>query len=75
VAGTAQGGSLIITFTAGDGQTAPVLPDTVVIDGNTVDVTSNAFTFGPLAVGDHTVVINDFTVPFTISACPPPRAG
>jgi hypothetical protein len=68
--GTAGGGSIVITWTAGVGQTAPVLPATVVIDGNTVNVTGNPFIFGPLEVGDHTVLLNDFTFPANVSACP-----
>jgi hypothetical protein len=54
VAGTAQGGSLTVTFTAGAGQTEPVLPATVTIDGNAIPVTSNPFTYGPLTAGVHT---------------------
>jgi hypothetical protein len=69
VPGTAQGGSLIVTFTAGYGQTAPVLPDTITVDGNTLDVTSNPFTSGPYSVGLHSVTIEGFTGPFTVAAC------
>lgn len=72
VSGTAQGGSLIVTFTAGVGQTAPVLPDTIVVDGNTLDVTSNPFTSGPYSVGVHSVTIEGFTGPFTVAACAVP---
>jgi hypothetical protein len=54
VPGTAQGGSLTITFTAGAGQTEPVPPASVTIDGNAIPVTSNPFTFGPLSAGVHT---------------------
>jgi hypothetical protein len=60
--GTAQGGSLIITFSNGT-------PDTVVIDGNTVAVTSNPFTSGPYTVGSHSVTLEGFAAPFTIAAC------
>lgn len=62
VPGSAQGGSVVITFTGGT-------PDTVVIDGNTVDVTSNPFTYGPLTVGDHSITIEGFDWPLTVSAC------
>lgn len=64
VPGSAQGGSVVITF-------ADVRPDTVVIDGNTVDVTSNPFTYGPLTVGDHRMTIEGFDWPLTIAACVP----
>jgi hypothetical protein len=68
VAGTAQGGSVTVTFTAGAGQTAPVLPASVTIDGHVIPVTSNPFTFGPLSVGVHTfnLSINGL---LTIPAC------
>jgi hypothetical protein len=69
VPGTAQGGSLIVTFTAGNGQTAPVLPDTIAVDGNTLDVTSNPFISGAYSAGLHSVTIEGFTGPFTIKAC------
>jgi hypothetical protein len=62
VPGTAQGGSLIITFSNGT-------PDTVVIDGNSVAVTSNPFTSGPYTVGGHSVTLEGFAAPFTIAAC------
>jgi len=65
VAGTAQGGSLIITFANGT-------PDAVVIDGNTLAVTSNPFTSGPYDAGDHSVTLEGFTAPFTIKACAAP---
>jgi hypothetical protein len=58
-----------VTFTAGYGQTAPVLPDTITVDGNTLDVTSNPFTSGPYSVGSHSVTIQGFTGPFTVAAC------
>lgn len=64
VPGSAQGGSVMITFAGGT-------PDTVVIDGNTVDVTSNPFTYGPLTVGDHRITIEGFVWPLTITACIP----
>jgi|GEM_PF-3107275 len=70
--GTAQGGSLIVTFTAGYGQTAPVLPDSIAVDGNTLAVTGNPFISGPYTVGLHTVTIQGFTGPFTVSACAVP---
>jgi hypothetical protein len=60
--GTAQGGSLIITFSNGT-------PDTVVIDGNTVAVSSTPFTSGPYTVGNHSVTLEGFDAPFTIRAC------
>jgi hypothetical protein len=53
---------VVITF-------AGVWADTVVVDGNTVDVTSNPFTYGPLTVGDHRVTIEGFVGPVTIAAC------
>jgi hypothetical protein len=71
-AGTGQGGSLIVTFTAGYGQTAPVLPDTIAVDGNTLAVTSNPFISGPYSIGLHTVTIQGFTGPFTVAACAAP---
>ncbi len=60
--GSAQGGSVMITFAGGT-------PDTVVIDGNTVDVTGNPFTYGPLTVGDHRITVEGFVWPVTITAC------
>ncbi|HUZ69881.1 MAG TPA: hypothetical protein VMU65_09235 [Candidatus Saccharimonadales bacterium] len=60
--GTAQGGSLIITFSNGT-------PATVVIDGNTVAVTSNPFTSGPYNVGQHSVILEGFNAPFNIPEC------
>jgi hypothetical protein len=50
-------------------------PDTITIDGNSLDVDSNPFTFGPLTVGEHTFIVEDFDGSFTIGACPPPTAG
>ena len=64
VPGSAQGGSVMITFAGGT-------PDTVVIDGNTVDVTSNPFTYGPLTVGDHKITVEGFVWPLTMAACVP----
>jgi len=76
VPGTAQGGSLTVTWTAGAGQTAPVVPDTITVDGNVIDVTGNPFTSGPYTVGDHSFTYagapegpNGGQLPFTISAC------
>jgi hypothetical protein len=76
VLGTAQGGSLVITWTAGYGQDAPVVPDTITVDGNTLDVTGNPFTSGPYSVGRHSFTYpggegpsGDGSFPFTISAC------
>jgi hypothetical protein len=63
VPGSAQGGSVTITFTNGT-------PDTIVIDGNTVNVASNPFTFGPLTAGNHTVILEGFNAGFTVAACP-----
>jgi hypothetical protein len=79
VPGTAQGGSLIITWTAGVGQAAPVVPDTITVDGGTpIDVTSNPFTSGPYSIGNHSWAdatdewaSPDGSFPFTISACVP----
>jgi hypothetical protein len=49
-----------------------VVPETMVVDGNTIDVTGNPFTFEPLTVGGHTFAIGDSgPQPFTISACVP----
>jgi hypothetical protein len=62
VPGTAQGGSLVITFSNGT-------PDTVVIDGNTLAVSSNPFTSGPYTAGQHSVTLEGFNAPFTIAAC------
>jgi hypothetical protein len=79
VLGTAQGGSLIITWTAGYGQDAPVVPDTITVDGNTLDVTRNPFTSGPYSVGGHSFTYPDGeghsavgSFPFTVSACAAP---
>ena len=75
VTGTTQGGSLIITWTAGYGQTEPVVPDYITVDGNVVHVTSNPLTSGPYSAGDHSFTIPtesgliDGTFPFTILAC------
>lgn len=63
VPGTAQGGSVTITFTHGT-------PDTIVIDGNTLNVTSNPFTFGPLTVGSHSMILEGFNAGVTVAACP-----
>jgi hypothetical protein len=60
--GTAQGGSLIITFTNGT-------PDSVTIDGNVVDVTSNPFTSEPYSIGEHSLIIEGFDASFNILAC------
>ena len=60
--GTAQGGSLVITFSNGT-------PATVVIDGDTVAVTSNPFTSGPYTVGQHSVILEGFNAPFNIPSC------
>jgi hypothetical protein len=46
------------------------LPDTIAVDGNTLDVTSNPFTSGPYSIGLHSVTIEGFTGPFTVAACP-----
>jgi hypothetical protein len=75
VTGTAQGGSLLITWTAGYGQTEAVVPDYITVDGHVVDVTSNPFTSGPYSAGDHSFTIPtesgliDGTFPFTVLAC------
>jgi hypothetical protein len=78
--GTAQGGSLIVTWTAGAGQDAPVVPGTITVDGNVVDVTSNPSTSGPYTVGDHSFTYsgapegpNGGVLPFTISRCAGPN--
>jgi hypothetical protein len=74
--GTAHGGSLIITWTAGYGQTDPVVPDYITVDGNVVDVTSNPFTSGPYTVGNHSFTTPtdegpsaNGSFPFTVIAC------
>ena len=74
--GTAQGGSLIITWTAGYGQDAPVVPGTVTVDGNALDVTGNPFTSGPYSVGNHSFTYPGGegpsaggSFPFVIDAC------
>jgi hypothetical protein len=79
VPGTAQGGSLTITWTAGYGQSAPVVPATVTGDGNTLDVSGNPFISGPYTVGGHSFTYPggegpsaDGSFPFTISACTAP---
>lgn len=79
VPGTAQGGSLTITWTAGYGQSAPVVPATVTVDGNTLDVTGNPFISGPYTAGNHSFTYPggngpaaDGSFPFTISACAAP---
>jgi hypothetical protein len=64
VPGSAQGGSVVITFTGGT-------PVTVVIDGNTVDVTSNPLTYGPLTVGDHVITVEGNSWQITVAACVP----
>jgi hypothetical protein len=84
VPGTAQGGSLIVTWTAGAGQDAPVVPDTVTVDGIVMNVTSNPFTSGPYTVGDHSFTYAGAPngengtpgLTFTTSACavPTPNA-
>jgi hypothetical protein len=69
---TACGGSLTITWVAGEPGQPVVVPETMVVDGNTVNVTRNPFTFEPLTVGSHTFAIGDSgPQPFTISACVP----
>ncbi|MGA7987417.1 MAG: hypothetical protein WCB51_03350 [Candidatus Dormiibacterota bacterium] len=65
VPGSAQGGSVTITFTNGT-------PDTIVIDGNTLNVTTNPFTFGPLTVGSHSMILEGFNAGFTVAGCPAP---
>lgn len=77
VAGTAQGGSLIITFTGVWPGASGTYPDYITVDGNAVDVTGNPFTSGPYTVGDHDFTtpghdsVNENGDPFTIAACPP----
>lgn len=76
VAGTAQGGSLIVTFTGVWPGTSGTYPDYITVDGNVVDVTGNPFTSGPYTVGDHDFTtpghdsVNENGDPFTIAACP-----
>jgi hypothetical protein len=79
VPGTAQGGSLTITWTAGDGQGAPVVPDTITVDGNALNVSGNPFTSGPYTAGSHSFNYPggagpsaDGSFPFTIGACAVP---
>jgi hypothetical protein len=79
VSGTAQGGILIVTWNAGYGQDAPVVPDTITVDGNTLDVTRNPFTSGPYSVGGHSFTYPEGegpsalgSFPFTVSACVAP---
>ncbi len=74
--GAGQGGSLIVTWTAGYGQTEPVVPDYITVDGNVVDVTSNPFTSGPYTVGNHSFTSptdegpnENGWFPFTVVAC------
>jgi hypothetical protein len=43
-----------------------------VIDGNTLNVTNNPFTFGPLTVRNHSVTLEGVTAPIMISACAVP---
>jgi hypothetical protein len=53
------------------------VPDTITVDGNTIDVSSNPFTSGPYTVGDHSFIYAGSpegpnggpSLPFTISAC------
>jgi hypothetical protein len=45
------------------------LPDTIAVDGNTLDVSSNPFISGPYSIGLHSVTIQGFTGPFTVAAC------
>jgi len=52
------------------------VPDTITVDGNTLDVTGNPFTSGPYSIGSHSFTIegdegpsSDGSFPFTISAC------
>jgi hypothetical protein len=65
VPGSAQGGSVVITFTGGT-------PDTIVIDGNTLDVSSNPFTYGPLTVGRHMITLEGFDASLNVAACAVP---
>src|ERR1700722_18933054 len=54
VTGTAQGGSLTITFSGAWESTSSTHPDSISVDGGpAVDVTSNPFTSGPYTVGNH----------------------
>jgi hypothetical protein len=71
-----------VTWTAGYGQDAPVVPDTITVGGNTLDVTGNPFTSGPYSVGSHSFTYpggegptSDGSFPFTVSACAPATSG
>lgn len=73
-------GTLTVTFIAGIGQDAPVLPDQLVVDGTTVvPVTTNPSISGPYSVGDHSFTAEGFpgpsedgSWPFTVTACATP---
>lgn len=78
VSGTAQGGSLTITFSGSWESTSRAYPDSVTVDGGPAeDVTSNPFTSGPYTVGDHVFDTSPVGIepptqngwPFTIGAC------
>jgi hypothetical protein len=79
VTGTAQGGSLIITFSGTWESTSGTYPDSISVDGGpAVDVTSNPFTSGPYTVGNHVFTtdpqgiepVNENGWPFITGACP-----
>ncbi len=70
---------MIITWNPGYGQSAPVVPATITVDGTTLDVSSNPFTSGPYSVGLHSFTTPtdegpgaNGEFPFTISSCPAP---
>ena len=81
VAGTAQGGSLIITFSGDWPGTSGTYPNTITVDGGTPrDVTGTSFGSGPYSMGDHVFTtdpqgiepVNENGWPFSIAACPVP---
>ncbi len=78
VAGSAQGGSLTITFSGTWQSISGDYPDSISVDGGeAVAVTSNPFTSGPYTVGDHVFTtdpqgiepVNANGWPFTIGEC------
>jgi hypothetical protein len=80
VAGTTQGGSLIITFTGDWPGTSGTYPNSITVGGNNFPVTINPATLQGFAVGSYDFTTNPQGVepvnedgwPFSIAACPVP---